>query len=54
MVEGPEVICGDAFEVLQEFPDNYFEAIVTDPPYGIAFMGKKWDYQLPARGTESP
>jgi len=48
MVDGPEVICGDAFEVLQEFPDNYFDSIVTDPPYGIAFMGKKWDYSLPA------
>jgi site-specific DNA-methyltransferase (adenine-specific) len=23
-------------------------AIVTDPPYGLAFMGKKWDYDVPA------
>lgn len=27
--------------------DNSFDSIVTDPPYGINFMGKKWDYDVP-------
>lgn len=27
--------------------DNAVDAVVTDPPYGFAFMGKKWDYNLP-------
>jgi len=27
--------------------DNAVDAVVTDPPYGFAFMGKKWDYDLP-------
>src|SRR5262245_15594165 len=30
------------------FADNYFDAVVTDPPYGLAFMGKRWDYDLPS------
>ncbi|WP_079634763.1 DNA methyltransferase, partial [Mycobacteroides abscessus] len=25
------------------FPDNSIDAVITDPPYGIAFMGKAWD-----------
>ena len=34
---------GDALATLQALPDNTFDAMLTDPPYGIAFMGKKWD-----------
>ena len=34
--------------VLFEFADNTFDAIVTDPPYGLKFMGKKWDYDVPS------
>lgn len=25
------------------FPDNSVDAVVTDPPYGIGFMGHEWD-----------
>jgi len=39
---------GDCLEVLKTFPDNSVEAVVTDPPYGLAFMGKKWDYDVPS------
>lgn len=39
---------GDSIAVLKEFPDNYFHSVVTDPPYGLAFMGKKWDYDVPS------
>jgi site-specific DNA-methyltransferase (adenine-specific) len=28
--------------------DNSVDSIVTDPPYGLAFMGKKWDYDVPS------
>lgn len=24
------------------------DAVVTDPPYGLSFMGKKWDYYVPS------
>jgi site-specific DNA-methyltransferase (adenine-specific) len=37
------IINGDNREVLKQFPDNHFDAIVTDPPYGIDFLGKDWD-----------
>jgi hypothetical protein len=29
-------------------PDASVDAVVTDPPYGLSFMGKKWDYDVPA------
>ena len=32
---------------MKRIPDNSIGAIVTDPPYGISFMGKKWDYDVP-------
>ncbi len=38
---------GDCLDVLKQYPDNHFHAIVTDPPYGWTFMGKKWDYSVP-------
>lgn len=39
---------GDCLEVLTDFPDNSVDSIVTDPPYGLSFMGKKWDYDVPS------
>ena len=34
---------GDSLVVLKSMPDACVDAIVTDPPAGIAFMGKGWD-----------
>ena len=34
---------GDNREVLKELPDNSVDSVVTDPPYELGFMGKKWD-----------
>lgn len=34
---------GDCIEVMKGFEDNCIDSIVTDPPYGIGFMGKEWD-----------
>lgn len=45
-----EIILGDCLEVVKTFPDNHFSAVVTDPPYGLNFMDKKWDHGIP--GTE--
>ena len=39
---------GDRLEVLKTFTDNSIDSVVTDQPYGLAFMGKKWDYDVPA------
>lgn len=39
---------GDCLEVLAGLPDNSVDSIVTDPPYGLSFMGKRWDYDVPS------
>ena len=38
---------GDCLEVMRTMPDCSVDAVVTDPPYGLSFMGKAWDYDLP-------
>jgi site-specific DNA-methyltransferase (adenine-specific) len=37
------ILNGNNIQVLKTFPDNHFDSIVTDPPYGISFLGKDWD-----------
>ena len=39
---------GDCLDSLKGVPDNSVDSIVTDPPYGISFMSKKWDYDVPS------
>lgn len=39
---------GDCLEVMKTLPENSVDSIVTDPPYGLSFMGKKWDYDVPS------
>ena len=34
---------GDCRDVLASLPDASVDAVVTDPPYELGFMGKKWD-----------
>lgn len=34
---------GNNIDTLKTYPDNHFDSIVTDPPYGIEFLGKDWD-----------
>ncbi len=34
---------GDCLTVLAELPDASVDAVVTDPPYELGFMGKGWD-----------
>ena len=43
-----ELLLGDCLEVLRTMPDASVDAVVTDPPYGLAFMGKRWDYDVPS------
>jgi len=40
---------GDCLKELKQLEDNSVDAIVTDPPYGLSFMGKKWDYDVPSK-----
>lgn len=46
------VIQGDCVDVLREMPEASVDAVVTDPPYGIGFMGREWDTFSPARLNE--
>ena len=34
---------GDSRDVLKTLADNSVDSIVCDPPYGLVFMGRKWD-----------
>ena len=39
---------GNNLEKLKELEDNSVDSVLSDPPYGINFMGKKWDYDVPS------
>jgi len=39
---------GNCLDILRTMPDCSIDAVVTDPPYGLSFMGKKWDYDVPS------
>jgi DNA modification methylase len=43
MIPLDTIIQGDCLEEMKKLPDKSIDAIVTDPPYELAFMGKKWD-----------
>jgi site-specific DNA-methyltransferase (adenine-specific) len=42
-----QIIHGDCFEVLKTISDSSIDLILTDPPYGLSFMGKNWDHGVP-------
>ena len=39
---------GDNMLSLKKLPDNSIDSVVTDGPYGLSFMNKKWDYDVPS------
>lgn len=38
-----KLLVGDCVELLSALPGDSVDAVVTDPPYGLEFMGKEWD-----------
>lgn len=42
------IYCGDLFHVLPTLESVSVDACITDPPYGIGLMGKKWDTFKPS------
>ncbi|MGR3376040.1 DNA-methyltransferase [Salipiger abyssi] len=42
-----EIHIGDCRDVLRGMPDASVESCVSDPPYGLGFMGKAWDHAVP-------
>jgi hypothetical protein len=43
-----DLMQGDCLEMMAELDDASVDSIVTDPPYGLSFMGKRWDYDVPS------
>jgi DNA modification methylase len=43
---------GNCIDLMSELPDNSIDAVVTDPPYELGFMGKSWDASGIAYNTE--
>jgi DNA modification methylase len=48
-----KLLLGDCLEKLKELDDNSVDSIVTDPPYGLSFMGKDWDKVKATKETKS-
>ena len=42
------IVNGECLEIMKTMETNSIDAIITDPPYGLSFMGKKWDYDVPS------
>jgi site-specific DNA-methyltransferase (adenine-specific) len=38
-----QILHGNNLDILPTLADNSIDSIVTDPPYELGFMGKKWD-----------
>ena len=43
-----KLIHGECLEEMKKMESNSVTTIITDPPYGLSFMGKKWDYEVPS------
>ncbi len=46
-VQKSKIIVGDCLDKMREMETNSVDSIVTDPPYGLSFMGKDWDHGVP-------
>ena len=43
MIGAHAIAHGDVLTTLRELPDDEFDALLSDPPYFLEFMGKEWD-----------
>jgi site-specific DNA-methyltransferase (adenine-specific) len=48
MQKESKLYLGDCLEIMPQFETDSIDAIVTDPPYGLKFMNKKWDASVPS------
>lgn len=42
-----KILQGDCLGILPTLGSNWIDSVVTDPPYGLKFMGKDWDHSVP-------
>lgn len=47
LYEGITLHQGDCRDIMRTLPADHFDAVITDPPYGISFAGEKWDTATP-------
>jgi DNA modification methylase len=47
-MEQVRLLKGNNLDLLKTLEDNSIDSIVSDPPYGLSFMNKKWDYDVPS------
>ena len=48
MLKLNKIYQGDCLDVMQDIDSDSIDCIVTDPPYGLSFMGKDWDKAVPS------
>jgi len=48
MLELNKIYNMDCLEGMKQLDDNSIDCVVTDPPYGLKFMNKSWDYDVPS------
>ena len=51
---GIKLHLGDSFKILQSFPDESFDAIITDPPYGIGYYSNRTYIRIKERAKRKP
>lgn len=42
-----KLFLANCIDAMKSLPENSVDAVVTDSPYGLSFMGKHWDYDVP-------
>ena len=42
-----ELVHADCIDAMRDMDAESIDAIVTDPPYGLSFMGREWDHGVP-------
>jgi len=47
IAEGIEIIEGDSLATMTGMDADSVDTVITDPPYGLSFMGKDWDHGVP-------
>ena len=47
IIGNAELWHGDCLDLMARLPDASVDSIVTDPPYGLGFMGHGWDHSVP-------
>jgi len=42
-----KMVCGNCLDIMTTMDENSIDTIITDPPYGLNFMGMDWDHGVP-------